>query len=446
MPGNDTNEYGAVFAAYQGSGTLRHKGGGEDPCTFSAFQLRDGHIVLSLNLELANPARYFEGTTLETIAGTTNDGHQFSATGLSTAHSVQVTIDPPGICSECRAQRIAVETSSTEATPQSRFAIVNLTLANNDLVVEHPAGKARLRRVAGYEQVVRRFGTVKAIDVTAELHLEAPDRDSREAAADDICALLSVARGTKIQWIAREDYTPSGDRLHRYHFSHVTKLFCPLPAIDPRKIEDTSRFLATAMRAYVERRENWGLSRGLLDAYLDAKSDIDYLQTRGVKLAVAMEMLKESFIQASGYQDLVRPRREFRAMTQDLKNALKKVMEQHHLDAPQRAIVYRNIEGLNRVPFENIVAALCTSIEMDVSDEHRKLFVKCRNSLVHTGRFYCETADDHDRAELPPHPGPVEAYCWLLHFLDRVLLRVVGYRGPYVDWSNPGAPVRRATF
>jgi hypothetical protein len=76
-----------------------------------------------------------------------------------------------------------------------------------------------------------------------------------------------------------------------------------------------------------ERHDTWGLSRGLLDAYLDAKAEADYLQTRGVKLAIALEMLKEVFLQASGYPDLLRPWSQFRAMVPAMKKALKAVLE-----------------------------------------------------------------------------------------------------------------------
>jgi len=83
---------------------------------------------------------------------------------------------------------------------------------------------------------------------------------------------------------------------------------------------------------------------------------------------------------------------------------------------------------------------------MNIPDQDRKLFVRCRNSLVHTSRFYCERADDDNRATVLPHPSPAEEYFWLLNFMDRLPLRLVNYRGPYIDWSNVEELVRRTSL
>jgi hypothetical protein len=45
-------------------------------------------------------------------------------------------------------------------------------------------------------------------------------------------------------------------------------------------------------------------------------------------------------------------------------------------------------------------------------------FIKIRNALVHTGRF-------------PRSVDGVEAYNGLIHFLDRVVLRILGYQGKH---------------
>lgn len=441
------NEYGALFASYEGSGSLKLKGGREVPCTFRAFQLRDGQVILVGKVDPSVPEAYFGIIRAEAMVGTTTSGQHLSAAGLfATNYLPEASQDQPAIPFAYRAQELSIEIQSDGKTSRSQFAVVNLILENDEQNIKHPAGGAGLRRVAGYPDVVQRLRTLKGIDVTAELEVEADEPQSRKLVADDLCALLSLARGTKVQWISRDDYTASGDLAYRYHFSRVTKAYCPLPVIDPREIEDTPLFLAATIPIYIERCDRWRLSRGLLDAYLDAKAENDYLQARGIKLVVALEMLKEAFLQASEYRDLLRPKCAFHAMVSDLKKALKPVMLQHGLDNSERAIVYRNLQGLNRKPFEEVVSALCTELKMNVSDQDRKVFVRCRNSLVHTGRFYCARANEDDHATVPPHPGPREEYFWLLHFMDRLFLRLVGYQGPYVDWSHVGEPVRKTSL
>lgn len=80
-----------------------------------------------------------------------------------------------------------------------------------------------------------------------------------------------------------------------------------------------------------------------------------------------------------------------------------------------------------------------------IPDNELRLFVKCRNSLIHNCRFYCETATPEERQVTPPPPDPVEEFKFLCHLADRLFLRLVGYRGPYIDWSGP-YPGRRETF
>jgi len=89
------------------------------------------------------------------------------------------------------------------------------------------------------------------------------------------------------------------------------------------------------------------------------------------------------------------------------------------------------------------VEALCSEVGLALSDEDFRRFVKCRNSLVHRGRFYCETANAGERRNCPPHDSKVQEYFWLLQIVDRLFLRLVGYDGPWIDWSVPGNPQRR---
>src|SRR5262249_11540556 len=131
-----------------------------------------------------------------------------------------------------------------------------------------------------------------------------------------------------------------------------------------------------------------------------AKQDADYLETRGLKLVVSIETLKRVFTQVTSFQ-----RGTFRQAIEEIHKLL----------------------GLTAI-----------------SDDQRKLFVKCRNSLVHQGQFYCQSAEPQDRTgPVPPLSGKKEEYCWLLHFVDRMFLRLVGYDGPYIDWQTPGQSARR---
>lgn len=75
------------------------------------------------------------------------------------------------------------------------------------------------------------------------------------------------------------------------------------------------------------------------------------------------------------------------------------------------------------------------------SDEDEiKRFVAARNKLVHEGHFYCERVTDRERTKVASFATPKAEWFWLLHFVDRLFLRALGYEGQYVDWSTPSKP------
>jgi hypothetical protein len=258
--------------------------------------------------------------------------------------------------------------------------------------------------------------------------------------------LLSLARGTKVQWVARTDYSEDGAAIHHHHASRVTKAYCPLAVIDPRHPTDTESFLRAALPHYLKQKDKWSLTKGVLDAYLDAKAEADYLQVRGTKLAVAMEMLKEAFLAAAGRAQFARPESDFKDLVPELKRSIGQVLQKHKWEKPQRAVVYGNLAALNRVPFRDHISDLCLQVGLALPEADVKLFGRCRDSLVHTGRFYSEVANEAERQRIAPPSTPAHEYFWLLHVLDRLFLRILGYSGPYIDWSEIGNPLRKDTF
>lgn len=208
---------------------------------------------------------------------------------------------------------------------------------------------------------------------------------------------------------------------------------------------DIEAFLEAEIPGYLTEKDRWDLATGLLDAYLDAKAEADY-ELRGVKLAVAMEMLKQAFIASTGQLEYAVPKAAFEAIKDDLQEAVRRVFHQRGWSGPQRDTVYKNLPALNRLPFHEHVTALCRNLDLNLPESDVKLFVRCRDSLVHRGRFYMETADEEQRRSVKPHSTKAKEYFWLVHMLDRLFLRIVGYRGPYIDWSNIENPERKNTF
>jgi hypothetical protein len=136
-------------------------------------------------------------------------------------------------------------------------------------------------------------------------------------------------------------------------------------------------------------------------------------------------VLKEAFIAATGHQQYAVPEVDFEAVKDDLREAVRTVLHQHGWSEPQRATAYKNLPALNRLPFRDHVTALCSNLGLNLSEGDVKLFVRCRDSLVHRGRSYTETADEKQRRSVAPHPTKVKEYFWLVHMLDSLFLRIV---------------------
>ncbi len=106
----------------------------------------------------------------------------------------------------------------------------------------------------------------------------------------------------------------------------------------------------------------------------------------------------------------------------------------------ERSIIYSNLGGLNRKRFKQQLRELLDALGLDYCDNDLSRFVASRNKLVHEGRFYCEMASNQERTRIIPFDSPSIEWFWLLHFVDRIILKASGYRGPCLNWSTPEDP------
>jgi len=101
------------------------------------------------------------------------------------------------------------------------------------------------------------------------------------------------------------------------------------------------------------------------------------------------------------------------------------------------------IGGLNRRSFRYVLLKLCKSLNLDLKPD-TELFIACRNSLVHQGRFYSKSAKPTDRERLAPLSTASDEYFFLVNVMDRLYLKLIGYSGPYTNWRKPGNEMKDA--
>jgi hypothetical protein len=252
-------------------------------------------------------------------------------------------------------------------------------------------------------QIMRRLMTLRSVEVTCEMVAEsvlsAEQVERLQQVCDELAYVLSVARGTKVQWIYVDVYDDSGACLSRLHREAVTKPYSGLPPLHPglEHRDATRRFIENAFRVFASTGTQLRLTRAMIDSYLDARLQTDYLEMRGVKATIVIEMLRW----ISGGD---------RTRRSALKAALASLSRRVGLRAKGRAL---------------------DALEAS------------RNHLIHQGYFYCQIAPEPKKyAGLS---SPWREYTFLINFIDVLFLKLLGYDGPYLDWRGSGQPIRRPT-
>jgi hypothetical protein len=143
--------------------------------------------------------------------------------------------------------------------------------------------------------------TQKTSAVLAELIVDSAagtDTDQLAEAVSDLCLVLSVMRGTKVQWIYRQDWH------ERYvvktiHRAGLTKTYSPLAALGSgnESASECAQFIQAGLTA-LRTSPILQVDRTVIDAYLDAKVEHDFLETRAAKVALALEKLKQVCLQS----------------------------------------------------------------------------------------------------------------------------------------------------
>jgi hypothetical protein len=436
--------YGDYITTYSGNGTLTLEDTHTIPCTFEAGQLRNGEIRL-----LCSSSDFYSfSTPLKNFNGTTAEGYRISSERGIVGLEYQIS-SKTGTWAAYRLNEMTVQMAEHAQAQSLRFGLTNflfrkpfpLLLADeNDVTI------LSLQSIKEQSDVMWRVPTLRGIDVTCEVVGNIPvDRDSEwvEDVVNALCYLLSVARGTKVEWIYCDYYDGNGTWLSRTHAARITKEYGPLFVL--RDDLETKLFVEGTYGTYRARRADYQLDQGTIDIYLDAKAEHDYLQLRGIKLAVAMEAIKAVLLKLHqvSVEEYILNYDDFRGVKSKIQKFVCSELKAEKIGPTQRDMIYRKLSELNRRPFKDILTDLFDYIHLRVEEQDLAQFIKSRDSLVHQGRFYYETATPDDRKQVEPLNSEIEEYCFLVNFLDRVFLKLLGYSGSYLDRRMPAQPVHR---
>ena len=460
-------DYGNYLSEYHGKGVITLEDGKKCECLFEAGQLTNGQVLLLC--DFLPPLPIYLNISATKFEGTTSKGFRIWATGAfsEVSYIPDIPIDRSlEVWAAFHIQQMTVQIAEEERNHFLHFGITNFefigtrpTRASDnsfylnlplDLQSNSRSTRLLIKPLDLNGKIMRRLRTLKSVDVSCEVIAEiSADGDVavvREV-VDDLCYILSIARGTKIQWVYCDSYNAAEKLISREHSSRITKPYCPLPIIHPVSSggKETKTFIEQVYKTYVAKRESYNLSKGTIDAYLDAKAEGDYLEMRGIKLVVAMEMLKAVVLELpyTFVEEYVITEQKFMELAHTLCTAVDDVLQKENIDKDSRKAICndKKVLELNRRSFAHFLKKLCRHIGLKVKETEIRQFVEFRNKLVHRGRFYWTIATQEEREKYKPLPSRSYEYFFLVNFLDRVFLKLLGYSGPYIDWRIPGNPI-----
>jgi len=287
-----------------------------------------------------------------------------------------------------------------------RFAITNLEFIGNEKE-EYGIGGWRLtdlklklddvnisfQKVKKYDSIIESLKRNKNTEITCDLVIESNNHAQEEilAIVDRICRLLTIARGTKINWINYRLFDKELKLINQHYEPRVTVPYTGMPLVKSINLPNcTVDFLTQCYPTYKERNTKYhfdDIGNFLVDIHARG-----FLETRCLLLFSVAEVL------ARRVDDGDNARKRLRSF-----------VDAHNVPAVK---CERKKCGMDSKACEQ-----ACEIGMFVSD---------RREFVHFMRFRdCDI---------------VSGYYRNLNFLHRMLLSALNFRGELYDWSE-GGPV-----
>jgi hypothetical protein len=444
---------------YKGEGTLTFTEGDQIRCDFECAQLSDARIVChclvkGLENEYFNRAvtAHLDLNEAEQLQGQTDDGAELTAYrlrwGRIPGESNWGTNESYVLLSFLTREMRIHSPSKSNSVSSIRFGLTNLEFLGTEPYVEHSADGTKMGRlqlpltIAGRQVIIRplddyksRIRTIKAtrgIDVTSEALVEFDSPGVKTEIIDlldDLCLLLSLAKGCQVQWIYYDLCSDNGRALETYHRNTVTKPYTPLTLIGALPSEDMKHFVEQTFDRFRERKETWDLRRTIA-AYVDARLEQDFLESRGLKMAILMDFLETHYLARLG-KETVLNEDIFGNKLETLRERVLEVLGEVFDEATNRQLdlMAKHVQGLKYYPLRQGLREIFDEFGLKVSSHELQRFMANRNKLVHYGRFRSENY--------------WQEYTSMMVFVDKVLLAILAYDGYYYDWTKPPGWVGR---
>jgi hypothetical protein len=442
-----------AFIEYEGEGILVLEDHTELNCEFKAGQFTSGNIILICSV-LPISIHRIRTENWETrpiranyLKGQTIKGQFFEAVEVNFAHSWGIHEDPIVICFIFTPKEIRIGELSELPVDTISFGITNFLFNGISYEIpgyieyinlDHLLGKKiALWKVKDYDNISQFMKITGEQHITCEILADVAnlnDIKTMEKMIHDLCYVLSAGSGSKVQWIFYNVFSKDV-LLYSRHILVPIKPYNSQTIIDAEKdTQNWINFINIAYPSFLIDISRFGEINDIprimaaIDVFTDSRIPTDFTQTKGIKLAVTMEMIKEMFKAAWIPETKILRGKASKDMERELKEALEPILERH-LPEGEAEKALGKIYQLNKVSFETILKKGFEQINFTPDPMDLKLFVMNRDSLVHQGRFYSETVTDTQKTRCMPLGSPGDDYTFVSNFLNRVFHALLGYKG-----------------
>ena len=286
-----------------------------------------------------------------------------------------------------------------------------------------------IRQVPDYKEVINHIKCSRAIDVSCIAvfqNVSIENIDDIKRIMNHLCYLLTLAKGCNINWIYY-DVLFNGSFIYSQHENRITKPFGTLQLISKNPGKDLECLINKTYNRFIEVKEFLELEKGI-DEYTDAKMEGDHLAFRALKLVVTMEHLKSCFLRNNNKEYIIE-KEKFEAKIDQclvlpvIEAALRSIFADE--DKGKIKSMAEHSRGFNYCSFGQALSEICKHFNVDTNSKERKRFKDIRDSLVHKVKFNSEFGSHWVQ------------YCFLMTFIGRIILSILGYDGFFYDWTKP---------
>lgn len=280
-----------LIRVYNGKGHVHRYKNRPLDCQFECVQTVEGKIFFKF--DSFDPDLVINSEKVSCLSGYSDKGQylHLNTPIFLTATNFQYTYSADEL--------LSVEASgmlNPEEIKELKFYLTNFKFIGRPRQWRLDGHDVTIKRVENYEDVIREIQATKSVDVTVEMSIKLPYSDTTlditrvEKLATDVCHLLSLAKGCKVQWLFWDAFSGSGHRVKSYHWAPWITPYSSMDLVVDNPPEDIDEFILATFDNF--RKENskgiWKLDEAI-DHYVNSILERGLIELRALNLVALME-------------------------------------------------------------------------------------------------------------------------------------------------------------